>query len=80
VVEAHFSPDDCYRSQNERAENEIAVFSERDAEMCNAIRSYEKRKASAKKKRENLVVLTKTSRLNHFVQQNLQAATLKQWR
>jgi len=48
------------------------VFSLSDAEICNAIRSYEKRK--------DLAVLAKTPRLNPFFQQNFQAATLKQWR
>jgi len=37
-----------------------------DAEICNAIRIYEKRKASKKKKREVLGVLAKTPRLNRF--------------
>jgi len=41
------------------------VFSLRDAETCNAIRSNEKRKAS-KKKRKDLEVLAKTPRLNRF--------------
>ena len=50
-----------------------------DAEICNAIRSYEKRKAS-KKKRKVLAVLAKTLRLDRFLSQNFQAATLKQWR
>jgi len=36
-------------SQNERAENEIAVFSLGDAAICNAMRCYEKCKASKKK-------------------------------
>ena len=50
-------------SQNKRAENEIAVFSLSDAEIWNAIRSYENRKASTKK-RKDLAVLAKTSRLS----------------
>jgi len=56
------------------------VLSLSDAEICNAIRSYEKRKASEKKKRKNLAVLAKTPRLNRICQQNFQAATLNQWR
>jgi len=56
------------------------VFSQRDAEICNAIRSYGKRKAFKKKKRKDLEVLAKTPRLNRFFWQNFQAATLKQWR
>ena len=32
-----------------------------DAEICNAIGSYEKRKASKKKKRKDLAVLAKTA-------------------
>jgi len=56
------------------------VFSLSDVEICNAIRSYEKRKASKKKQRKNLAVLAKTPRLNRFFQQHFQAATLKQWR
>jgi len=63
-----------------RAENEIAVCSLSDAEICNAISSYEKRKASKKKKRKDLAVLAKTPRLNRFFQQNFQAATVNQWR
>jgi len=46
-------------------DNEIAVFSMSDAEICNAIGSYEKRKAS-KKKRKDLAVLADTPRLNRF--------------
>jgi len=34
------------------------------AEICDAIRNYEKRKASKKKKRNDLTVLAKTPRLN----------------
>jgi len=49
-------------AKNERAENEIAVFSLSYAEICNAIRSCEKRKASKKKKGKDLAVLTKTPR------------------
>jgi len=52
------------------------VFSLIDAEICNSGRSYEKRKASKKKKRKSLPVLAKTPRLNRFFQQNLLAATL----
>ena len=63
-----------------RNRNEIAVFSLSDAEICNAIRSYEKRKASKKKKRKDLTVLAKTPRLDRFFRQNVQAATLNQWR
>jgi len=63
-----------------RKRNEIAVFSLSDAEICNAIRSYEKRKASKEKKRKDLAVLDKTPRLNRFYQQNVQAAMLSQWR
>jgi len=37
-----------------------------DAEICNAIRIYEKRKASKKKKRKVLAVLAKMPRLNRF--------------
>jgi len=37
-----------------------------DAEIGDAIRSYEKRKASKKKKRKDLAVLPKTPRLNRF--------------
>jgi len=55
------------------------VFSLSDAEICNAIRSYEKRKAS-KKKRKDLAVLAKTPPMYRFFKQNFQAATLKQWR
>jgi len=51
---------------NERTGIEIAVFSLRDAETCNAIRSYEKRKAFKKKKRKDLAVLAQTPRLNRF--------------
>jgi len=51
-----------------------------DAETCNAIRSYEKRKASKKKQHKDLAVLAKTPRLNRSFQQTFQAATLKQWR
>jgi len=47
---------------NERAENELAVFSLSDAEICNASRSYEKRKASKKKKCKDLAVLAETNR------------------
>ena len=50
---------------NERAENEIPVFSLSDAKICNAIRSYKKRNTS-KKKRKDLAVLAKTPRLNRF--------------
>jgi len=53
------------------------VFSLNDAEICNAIRSYEKHKASKKKKRKDLVVLAKTSRLNRFFQEHFQAAIVK---
>ena len=49
-----------------RTKNEIAVFSLRDVKICNAIRSYEKPKASKKKKRKDLAVLAKTQRLNRF--------------
>jgi len=56
------------------------VFSLNDAEICNVIRSYEKRKASKKKKRKDLAVLAQTPPLNRFFKQNFQAATLKQWR
>jgi len=38
----------------------------RDSEICDAIRSYLKRKASKKKKRKDLAVLAKTPRLNRF--------------
>ena len=40
------------------------------AEPCYAIRSYEKRKASNKKKRKDLAVLAKTPEVNRFFQQN----------
>jgi len=53
-------------SYNEEAENEIAVFNLSDTELCNAIRSYEKRKASKKEKCKDLEVLTKTPQLNRF--------------
>jgi len=56
------------------------VFSVSEAEIYYAIRSYEKRKASKEKKRNDLAVLPKTPRLNRFFQQSFQAATLKQWR
>jgi len=56
------------------------VFGLSDAEICNAIWSYEKHKASKKKKRKDLAVLAKTPRLNCLFQQNVQAATLNQWR
>ena len=52
-------------SQNERTQNETAVFSYHDAETCNVIRSYEKCKTS-EKKRKNLAVLATTPRLNRF--------------
>jgi len=52
----------------------------RNAETCNAIRSYEKPKASKKKNFKDLAVLAKTPRLNRSFSQNVQAATLKQWR
>jgi len=42
------------------------VFSLSDAEICDGIRNYEKRKASKKKKRKDLAVLAKTQRLNRF--------------
>jgi len=42
------------------------VFSFSDAEICNAIRRYEKRKSSKKKKRKDLAVLAKMPRLNRF--------------
>jgi len=42
------------------------MFSLRDTETCNAIKSYEKRKASKKKKRKDLAVLATTPRLNRF--------------
>jgi len=42
------------------------VFSLSDAEICNATSTYEKRKASKKKKRKDLPVLAKTSRMNRF--------------
>jgi len=54
------------------------MFSLSVAEICNAIRSYEKLKCSKKKKRKDLAVLAKTPRLNRFFKQNFQAATLKQ--
>jgi len=41
------------------------MFSQRDAEIGNAIRSYEKRKSS-EKKRKDLAVLVETPRLNRF--------------
>ena len=44
--------------QNERAENDIAVFGLIDAEICNIIRSYEKHK--------DLAVLAEMPRLNRF--------------
>jgi len=56
------------------------VLSLSEAEICNAIRIYEKRKPFKKKKRKDLAVLAKAPRLNRFFQQNFQAATLKQWR
>jgi len=49
-----------------RAESEIALFSLSDAEICNAIRSYVKHKASKTKMRKDLAVLAKTPRLNRF--------------
>jgi len=57
------------------------VFSLSDAETCNAIRSFEKRKASVKKKRKDLAVLAKTppATKSLFLTKR-QAATLKQWR
>jgi len=61
-----------------RKRNEIAVFSLSDAQICNAIRSCEKRRASKKTKRKDLAMLAKTPRLNRFFQQNFQAATLNQ--
>jgi len=63
-----------------RKRNEIAVFSLSDAEICNAIRSYEKHKASNKTKRMDLAVLDKTPQLNRFFQRNVQATTLNQRR
>jgi len=39
-----------------KSRNEIAVSSQRDAETCIAIRSYEKRKASKKKHHKDLAV------------------------
>jgi len=45
---------------------DCSVFSWRDAKTCNVIRSYEKRKASKKKKRKDLEVIAKTPRLNSF--------------
>ena len=54
------------KTSNERAENEIAVFSLRDVKICNAIGSYEKPKVSKKKKRKDLAVSAKTQRLNRF--------------
>jgi len=42
------------------------VFSLSDAETCNGIRNYEKRKASMKKKLKGLAVLAETLRLNRF--------------
>jgi len=56
------------------------VFSLSDADICNAIKSYEKSKTSKKKKHKDLAVLAKTPRLNRLFWQNFQAATLKQWR
>ena len=45
----------------------MAVFSLSDAEICNAIRSYGKRKASKKKLKDLAVLLlAKTPRLNRF--------------
>jgi len=37
-----------------------------DAEICNAIRRFEKRNASEKKMRKDLAVLAKTPQLNRF--------------
>jgi len=56
------------------------VLSLSDAEICNAIRSYKKRKASEKKKRKDLAVLAKSQRLNRFSSKNFPAVTLNQWR
>jgi len=44
----------------------IAVFSLSDAEICKAIRSYEKLKASRKKKRKDLAVLVKTQPVKYI--------------
>jgi len=60
-----------------RKRNEIAMFSLTNAEILNAIRSYEKHKASKKKKRKELAVLAKTPRLNRF---SFSSKTFKQQR
>jgi len=45
------------------------VFSLSDAEICHAMRSYEKGKVSKKKKRKDMAVVAKTLRMNLFFQQ-----------
>jgi len=52
-----------------RKRNGIAVFSLSDAEICHAMRSYEKGKVSKKKKRKDMAVVAKTLRMNLFFQQ-----------
>jgi len=60
---------------NERAEIETRLQS--DDEICTAIRSYEKHKASKKKKRKDLAVLAKTRELNRFFQQKFSSSNVK---
>jgi len=54
-----------------RKRNDIAVFSLSYAKICNAIRSYEKGKASKKKKGKDLAVLAKTPRMNRDLTKHL---------
>jgi len=51
----------------------IAVFSS-DAEICNAIRSYEKLKVSRKKKRKDLAVLAKTQPVKYIFLVKIQSS------
>jgi len=52
----------------------IAVFSLSDAEICNAIRSYEKLKVSKKKKRKDLAVLAKTQPVKYIFLVKIQSS------
>ena len=54
----------------------IAVFSLRDAEICNAIRSYEKLEVCRKKKRKDLAVLAKTQHVKYIFLVKLQSSIL----
>jgi len=52
----------------------IAVFSLSDAEICNAIRSYENLKVSRKKKRKDLAVLAKTQPVKYIFLVKIQSS------